>query len=284
VTWSPDGQLLASTSANTMTIWDRDGTSKMILQDKSLGNIDTVSWHPGGRTIATGDQAWNIILWDIDMKSILGKFRCPGWALSVAWNPVDERLFAAGCSNRGGAYLLEWNSDKNKIEQIPLIKDTEIRAVSWSNDGQILATSGNNGVMLWGRDGKLIRRIETGNDELRTVAWSPDDQILAVASENFVKLWKQDGSLVAVLKGHTRAVTSLAWNKHTLVSASNDGTVKLWQIDKSFANDTIDNMLLHSCKWLESYLENNPFVGKDDRDVQDLCSPVSSISARSPVN
>jgi WD40 repeat protein len=261
VTWSPDGQLLASTTFNTVTIWNRDGTPKETLQDKDLGHgVHTVSWHPDGRTIATGDGKNNITLWDINKKSILSKISCRDWAQSVAWNPVNERLLAAGCHNRAGAYLFEWKPDKNEIASIQFLKEADIGVVSWSNDGQILATSGSNGIKLWGRDGKPIRTIDTGNDEVGRVAWSPDGQILAVASGNFVKLWKQDGRLVTVLKGHTGAVKSVAWNKQTLVSASDDGTVKLWQIDKDFANNLLDNLLLHGCNWLDGYLEKNPHM------------------------
>jgi WD40 repeat protein len=169
-----------------------------------------------------------------------------------------------------------------------LLKETGISGVSWSRDGKFLATSGNDRINLWGRDGKLIRTLDTG-DEVGKVAWSPDDQMLAVASENVVKLFKvvkssgQDDLPITVLKGHTRTVNSVTWNKQTLVSASADGAVRLWQIDKGFANNPLDTLLVHSCKWLESYLERNPLVDKEDSDVQDLCSTAWTAAAPSHV-
>ncbi len=123
VSWSPDGQLLAFTTFQTVTILNRDGTSKETLKDNNVGNgVLTVSWHPNGRIIATGDGELNITLWDINNKSILGRSSFEDWAQSVAWNPVDERLLAVGCHNKAGAYLLKWKPDKKEIERIPLLK------------------------------------------------------------------------------------------------------------------------------------------------------------------
>jgi len=254
------------------------------LRSINVGSeVLTVSWHHNGQTIATGDRQ-NIILWDSNNGSILEtSSSCHEWVQSLAWNPVNERLLAAGCHNKAGAYLLEWKPDK---KEILLPADVSFsRGVSWSPDGQILATSGDNVIKLWTRDGTLIRTIDA-NDEVGKVAWRPDGQILAVASANVVKLWKQDGRLVTVLKGHTRKVTSVTWHGQTLVSASEDGTVKLWQLDEDFADNLLDTLLVHSCSWLKGYLEKNPLVSKDDRDLQDLCKsvhqPPQPLTSRTP--
>ena len=77
---------------------------------------------------------------------------------------------------------------------------------------------------------------------------------------------------MTVLKGHTDVVTSVTWNGWMLVSASKNGTVKLWQLDKDFEDNLLDKLLVYGCSWLNSYLENNPLVSKDDRD---LCDGIS---------
>jgi WD40 repeat protein len=86
-----------------------------------------------------------------------------------------------------------------------------------------------------------------------------------------VKLWARDGHLITVLKGHSRVVQSVMWNKQTLVSASDDGTIRLWQIDKGLADDPLHTLLVHSCNWLRDYLEENPLISKEDSDLQGLC-------------
>ena len=294
VSWSPDGKLLASTYDDAVTIWNRDGSRKLTLKHEGVENgVLTVSWSPDSKELATGDGKGNITLWDIKDSSILSQTACRDWSQTIAWNPTDDRLLAVGCHNRAGAYLLEWKPNDEEILKTQLLKETNISGVSWSHDGKILATSGNDRINLWGRDGKHIGAVDTG-DEVGKVAWSPDGQMLAAASGNVVKLFKVVKSSehddlpltvlsITVLKGHARAVTSVTWNRQTLVSASKDGTVRLWQIDKGFANDLLDTLLVDSCNWLGGYLEKNPLMSKEDSDLQDLCSTVQTAVAPPPV-
>ena len=117
MSWSPDGQLLASTAFDTVTIWNRDGTLRETLRDERVGNdVLTVSWHRNGRIIASGDGNAGVTLWDLYNKSVLSRFKCSDWVQSVEWNPVDERFLAAGCKNRAGAYRLGLRPDK-KVRQ-----------------------------------------------------------------------------------------------------------------------------------------------------------------------
>jgi WD40 repeat protein len=299
LSWSPDGQLLAFTSDHALTIWDRsgkiiwhsDGTNQSPY--KPLGNgIFTVMWSPDGKVLATGDGRSDVTIWDAETGSILSQTSsCGEWVQTLAWNPVDNRSLAVGCFNKGSAHLLQWNPDKKDLEETKLVDHEEnlvddsagvswsndgAPGVSWSNDGNILATSGNNRINLWRRDGTLMRSVDTG-EKVGKVAWSPDGTMLAVASGFDVQLWARDGLLardghpITVLKGHSRIVQSVMWNKQTLVSASDDGTVRLWQIDKGLANDPLHTLLVHSCNWLRGYLEENPLISKEDSDLQGLC-------------
>ena len=127
---------------------------------------------------------------------------------------------------------------------------------------------------MWGPDGTLIRppiHTDKVGEEVGNVAWNPDGTVLAVASGLNVELRGRDGHLITVLKGHHRKVQSLMWNKQTLVSASDDGTVRFWKIDKQFVDHPLRTSLVESCKWLRSYLEGNPLISKEDRDLQSFC-------------
>jgi len=131
---------------------------------------------------------------------------------------------------------------------------------------------------MWTPDGTLIRPIHIGDKvgeevgkDVGKVAWNPDGTVLAVASGSDVELLGRDGHLITVLKGHHRKVESVMWNKQTLVSASDDGTVKFWKIDKRLVDDPLHTSLVESCKWLWSYLEGNPLMSQEDRDLQSFC-------------
>jgi WD40 repeat protein len=108
-------------------------------------------------------------------------------------------------------------------------------SVAFSPTGQILA-SGN---AVWDvQTGARLR--ELGGD---AVAFSPDGQILALTSSfdqtrqnpfrDTIQLWDvQTGQQLSTLTGHTDRITGILFapDGRTLVSASQDGTIRLWGV------------------------------------------------------
>jgi WD40 repeat protein len=282
-------------------ISNREGTRIESLPNEAFGNggAFAISWHPNSKIIAIGAGDGKITVWDINTQKKLDEINCvdgaqSDWAQSVSWNPTDKGLLAIGCHNTQGAYLLRWNPDTKKFangrkrtrlrnQQTKKISAENIR-VSWSPNGKKLAISANSSITLTNKHGVTIRTIPTP-DEVGKVAWSPDSRMFAVPSTNVVKLFKvvksskQDDLPITVFKAHTHKVTSVTWINQTLVSAGEDGTVKLWQIDKSLADNPFDTLVKQSCIWLADYLDKNHHVAKDDSDLQDLCSKVQTAVA-----
>ena len=111
---------------------------------------------------------------------------------------------------------------------------SSISSVSWSPDGQTLATGGHN-VKLWKRDGSPITEI-ANQGSVMSMSWSPNGPTLATGGiDGTVKLWKRDGSLITKIKANQRIVLSVSWspNGQTLATGGIDGTVKLWKRDGS---------------------------------------------------
>ena len=68
-----------------------------------------------------------------------------------------------------------------------------------------------------------------------------DEQYLATGSEdNRVFIWNnKKEQAISVLEGHTRSVTCVTWNPEIpgmLVSASDDGTLRVWGPSKKIVN------------------------------------------------
>ncbi|WP_375501355.1 AAA-like domain-containing protein, partial [uncultured Nostoc sp.] len=109
---------------------------------------------------------------------------------------------------------------------------TRLNNITFSPDGQIIASSGDDGtIKLWHNNGIAIATLSGRKNELKSISFSPNGKTIASASQDgTIKLWKRDGTLIKTLSGHQRSVISATLiSDNTLISISKDGTVKLWQ-------------------------------------------------------
>ena len=107
-----------------------------------------------------------------------------------------------------------------------------VRAVSWSQDGTMLASGSIDAqLLIWNPNGALHVRAQQ-DGPIRAIAWAAGMQQIAVGAGNqVIFLNPQSGTVLAQGNGHTAAVTGLAWSvqqPQLLVSGALDQKAIVW--------------------------------------------------------
>jgi WD40 repeat protein len=109
-----------------------------------------------------------------------------------------------------------------------------VNAVAWSPDGKLLASDGQDGVVvIWdAASDELVTTLTVPDNRWSpSLAWSPDGGQVAAAIIGGGVIWDvASGEVAQILQNSTSVTRDIAWSPDgsRLASASDDGTITIW--------------------------------------------------------
>ena len=252
VAFSPSGQLLASSTADTVVLWNVESATRQryfangdggAVQFSPDGTVlASTSWH-GRRTkfwdIQTGrelavfqhdahvkhvafcesdavvvsDWQGNIMLWDLATKELRFRTKAHAGPASCVVSWLDTGRVAS--SGVDGLVKI-WSTSGGKFGLVATLHghSGNVESLAISPDGKTLASGGvDNTVRLWDVDSHQELDTLRGDSPLQTLAFAPDGKTLAAANYVGVRLWDTARPRpMKALAGHTRQLFTAAFS------------------------------------------------------------------------
>ena len=242
IAFFPDNTKLAVASSIGVWIYDKQTGKELDLLTGHTRPVYSLCFNPDGSELASGSNDKTIRLWDSntgETKATLSGHT--GSVYSVAFSP-DGKILASGSSD---STIRLWDPHTGKIKTTLTGHKRSVYSVAFSPDGNTLVSgSRDEFIRFWDvQTGEPIRTIVGHVDRVSGVIISPDGEKLAsYGYDEKIHVWNaKTGEFLISLVPNSQGVNSdqeriysIAFfpDSKTLISGSNDGTIRVWDVNK----------------------------------------------------
>ena len=258
--FDPSGERVLTAAANNRaSLWNpRTGTK--ILSVDSYGD-GPAGFSPDGRAFATSERQ-TVFIWNAEDGALIHQCFVGSYASTLTFSPDGSRLLVGSWGTiTWGNFPALWDvSNGTEIARLTgHNSDTQLHGTTFSHDGRRIATvsldgsariwDGKSGFLLdvLGQESPNLKLSDVGDDRDQETnsAFSPDDRLLATASMNGpIRIWDVGrASLFTTITGHRALIEHLEFHpvdSNTLLTASHDGTARLWHVDGILTTDLVN--------------------------------------------
>ncbi|MCQ3928903.1 MAG: hypothetical protein DPW16_00465 [Chloroflexi bacterium] len=228
VAWSPNGEFLALSTrlGNLPLIKVLDASTGALViafrPEKAQNPVIGLEWSSDGRFLATASYfSETILVWSVEdlQASPILQLTHEGHVINFEWIPNEQKIvsvYIIGDATR----VLVWDTAHGNPLTDLANKFANVSSLAWSPDGQMIATSLENGLVeIW--DAQSYQPLLPLEDESQRdlLAWSPDSKFLAgfkcrsQFSDCALRIWATDtGQLLGTSATGVDYPISVAWS------------------------------------------------------------------------
>jgi WD40 repeat protein len=241
VAFSPDGKRVAGACQDgAVRVWETAGGRLSLVLRGHSNPLRGVAFSPDGTRIASTGLDQTVRLWDArtgqPLHVLRGHSGFTGW---VAFSPDGRRLASGGTYDQT---VRVWDADSGRELFALRGHGGEVNGLAFSPDGRRLVSAGwDHTVKVWDAT-RGLESLDLPSPSFITagVAFDAGGARLVSATDWGVKVHDlRGGPPPRCLRGHAAHVRGVACAGGRIASASQDGTVKVWDADSGHLLHTL---------------------------------------------
>ncbi|KAI5855918.1 WD40-repeat-containing domain protein [Tricharina praecox] len=254
--WNPVVTTLLATASmgSAALIWNvpEESTSAEALEHIDLSHepsrkstdkakVTAIRWSPEGNQLASGSYDGQTRIWSVDGRLEHGMWLHFAPPTSLKWNKTAKVLLALSCDGK----MIAWDTTNGETIRMFDMGKEGINEIEWISTMQFIACGDNGDIHQFdiGVDGPLHSHT-AHQGEVACIAWDEATETVATGgADASVLIWhkpSKESKPENKLQGHTAPIVSVAWQpgaefvaaspKRILASASDDCTVRIWEV------------------------------------------------------